>query len=91
MDLAVGAKRVFVMMELFTKAGESKLVDRCTYPITGLSCVSRVYTDVAIFELRHGNAVVTETVPGVGLQELRERTGLTLQDGRLHDGRPDGA
>ncbi len=91
MDLAVGAKRVFVMMELFTKAGESKLVDRCTYPITGLSCVSRVYTDVAIFDLRDGDAVVTETVAGVSLQDLRDRTGLPLQDGRLGDGRIDGA
>ena len=81
MDLAVGAKRVFVMMELFTKGGESKLVERCTYPITGLGCVSRVYTDVAVFELQGGTAVVTELVEGVSLDELRTLTGLALLDG----------
>jgi 3-oxoadipate CoA-transferase beta subunit len=87
MDLAVGAKRAFVMMELFTKGGESKLVERCTYPLTGLACVSRVYTDVAVFELKDGCAVVTELVAGVTVDELRSLTGISLVDGRPEGGR----
>ncbi|CAN5447986.1 3-oxoacid CoA-transferase subunit B [soil metagenome] len=51
MDLAIGAKQVFVMMTLFAKDGTPKLVPSCTYPLTGLGCVSRVYTDVATFEV----------------------------------------
>jgi len=51
MDLAIGAKQVFVMMELLDKSGKSKLVERCTYPLTGLACVSRLYTDLAVFDL----------------------------------------
>jgi 3-oxoadipate CoA-transferase, beta subunit len=53
MDLAVGAKHVYVVMELFTKTGECKLVTECSYPLTGAACVERVYTDVAVFELLH--------------------------------------
>ena len=49
MDLAIGAKDVYVMMSLFTKGGESKLVPKCTYPLTGLACVSRVYTEYGVF------------------------------------------
>ena len=51
MDLAIGAKRVFVMMNLFTKDGTAKLVPTCTYPLTGLHCVSRVYTECAVFDI----------------------------------------
>ena len=79
MDLAIGAKRVFVMMELLTKNGESKLVQQCTYPITALACVSRVYTDVGIFELSGGATFVTELVAGISLSELKELTGLPLR------------
>ncbi|NIJ69778.1 3-oxoacid CoA-transferase subunit B [Xanthomonas sp. 60] len=78
MDLAIGAKHVFVMMELFTKKGESKLVAECSYPLTGLRCVSRVYTDVAVFDLGAGGATVLEMVEGVDIDQLRELTGLPL-------------
>ena len=61
MDLAIGAKSVFVMMTLFAKDGTPKLVPECTYPLTGVGCVSRVYTDVATFELGPDGAVVLET------------------------------
>jgi hypothetical protein len=64
MDLAIGAKQVFVMMELLTKNGESKLVERCSYPLTGLRCVSRLYTDLAIFDLTAEGAIVAEMVDG---------------------------
>lgn len=79
MDLAIGAKQVFVMMELLTKSGESKLVERCTYPVTGLGCVSRVYTDLAIFDLGPQGATVIETVEGLSLDELSRLTGLPLR------------
>jgi 3-oxoadipate CoA-transferase beta subunit len=78
MDLAIGAKQVFVMMELFTKVGESKLVRACSYPLTGLGCVSRVYTDVAVFDVGPRGARVVETVDGLSLEELRRLTGLEL-------------
>lgn len=78
MDLAIGAKNTFVMMELLTRQGESKLVDRCTYPLTGLGCVSRVYTDVAIFDVGADGAKVVEMVPGMTIEKLRELTALPL-------------
>ena len=79
MDLAAGAKDVFVMMELLTKEGQSKLVKQCTYPLTGLACVSRVYTDIAVFQIETGGVVrVVDDVSGAGEQELRRLTGLDL-------------
>lgn len=79
MDLAIGAKQVFVMMDLLTRQGESKLVAECSYPLTGLRCVSRVYTDVAVFDLGKDGARVREMVEGATLDQLRELTGLPLQ------------
>lgn len=78
MDLAIGAKQTFVMMELLTKQGESKLVENCTYPLTGLGCVSRVYTDLAVFDLGPSGASVVEMVEGLEIEELRRITGLDL-------------
>ena len=65
MDLAIGAKDVFVMMELLTREGQSKLVQACTYPLTGVRCVSRVYTDVAVFDIRADGVTVTDLFGGV--------------------------
>ncbi|MFT3755689.1 MAG: 3-oxoacid CoA-transferase subunit B [Pseudoxanthomonas sp.] len=79
MDLATGAKQVFVMMDLLTKKGESKLVDQVTYPVTGLRCVSRVYTDHGVFEVGKGGAKVIEMTEGATLDELRQLTGLALE------------
>ena len=62
MDLAIGAKDVFVMMTLFAKDGSSKLVEECTYPLTGVSCVSRVYTDYGVFEITEQGVRVTQLV-----------------------------
>ena len=79
MDLAAGAKDVFVMMELLTKDGQSKLVKQCTYPLTGLGCVSRVYTDIAVFQIESDGVVrVVDDVSGAGQDELRRLTGLAL-------------
>jgi 3-oxoadipate CoA-transferase beta subunit len=78
MDLAIGAKQVFVMMDLLTKSGQSKLVEHCTYPLTGVGCVSRVYTDLAIFDIADGNVYVSERVEGLSLAELQRLTGLSL-------------
>ena len=78
MDLAIGAKDVFVMMDLLTKDGQSKLVAECSYPLTGLRCVSRVYTDVGVFAVGAEGARVIETIDGVTLDELRRLTGLPL-------------
>lgn len=79
MDLAVGAKQVFVMMDLLSKTGESKLVKECSYPLTGLGCISRLYTDLAIFDLGPDGAKVVEMVDGLDLAELRKLTGLELE------------
>ena len=78
MDLAIGAKQVYVMMELLTRQGESKLVAQCTYPLTGLGCVSRVYTDLGVFAVGKDGASVIEAVDGVSLDDLRRLTGLPL-------------
>ncbi len=78
MDLAIGAKRVFVMMELQTKTGESKLVERCTYPLTGVGCVSRVYTDLAVIDVDGGALRVREMAEGISLPELERIVGLSL-------------
>jgi 3-oxoadipate CoA-transferase beta subunit len=72
MDLAIGAKQVFVMMTLFAKDGTPKLVPACTYPLTGVSCVDRVYTDHAVFDITADGVVVTETF-GSSATELRAR------------------
>jgi 3-oxoadipate CoA-transferase beta subunit len=77
MDLAIGARDVFVMMTLFAKDGSPKLVPECTYPLTGLHCVSRVYTDLAVFLIEPDGVRVRET-HGTTLAELRDRTGLDL-------------
>jgi 3-oxoadipate CoA-transferase beta subunit len=78
MDLAIGAKQTYVMMDLLTKTGESKLVATCSYPLTGLRCVSRVYSDLGVFDLGADGARVVELVEGLSIDELQRLTGLTL-------------
>ena len=79
MDLAIGAKQVFVMMDLLTREGASKLVEHCTYPLTGVACVSRVYTDVAVFDIDAKGVIVTEMFGDMTRAELERLTGLPLQ------------
>ena len=78
MDLAIGAKDVFVMMSLFSKDGAPKLVTECTYPLTGLACVSRVYTELATFLVGAGGVTVVETF-GTTVDELAGRLDLELR------------
>ena len=78
MDLAIGAKQVFVMMELLTKTGESKLVEQCAYPLTGIACVDRVYTDLAVIDITPEGLLVREMVDGLGFEELQRLAGLPL-------------
>ncbi len=78
MDLAVGAKQVFVMMEHLTKKGESKIVPRCTYPLTGIQCVNRIYTDLAVIDVTPHGLVAREWVEGLSLDELIRVTGVPL-------------
>jgi 3-oxoadipate CoA-transferase beta subunit len=80
MDLAIGAKQVFVMMTLFAKDGAAKLAPRCTYPLTGVHCVSRVYTDYGVFSLGPDGALVTETY-GISVAELAARMDVPLAAG----------
>lgn len=78
MDLAIGAKSVYVMTDLLTKTGESKLVERCSYPLTGVRCVSRVYTDRAVFDVTAEGFAVTEMFGATTFDELCALTGLAL-------------
>jgi 3-oxoadipate CoA-transferase, beta subunit len=78
MDLAIGAKRVYVMMEHVTKSGESKIVPRCTYPLTGIACVTRIFTDLAVIDVTPRGLVLVESVEGLDFDELQRQTGVPL-------------
>jgi 3-oxoadipate CoA-transferase beta subunit len=78
MDLAIGAKQTWVMMDLLTKQGQSKLVQTCSYPLTGIGCVKRVYTDLATLSYTPQGLVVIDMVEGLSLQALSELIGLPL-------------
>jgi len=79
MDLASGAKQVFVMMEHLTKKGESKIVEHCSYPLTGLRCVSRVYTDLATIHITSHGLFVGDFVEGLSLEDLIKLSGVKMQ------------
>ncbi len=78
MDLAIGAKSVFVMMEHQTKSGESKVVAACTYPLTGIGCVNRIYTDLAVLDVTPQGLLVREMAEGLTVDELQAITGVPL-------------
>jgi 3-oxoadipate CoA-transferase, beta subunit len=79
MDLAVGAKNVLVMMEHLTKSGESKIVERCTYPLTGAACVTRIYTDLAVIDIKSDGLHVVDMVEGLESDELQRISGVRLR------------
>jgi 3-oxoadipate CoA-transferase beta subunit len=78
MDLAIGARQTWVMMDLLTKAGASKIVAQCTYPLTGLACVKRVYSDVATLECTPEGLRLIDVVEGLGHAELEALVGLPI-------------
>ena len=84
MDLAFGAKQVFVMMEHLTKAGASKLVEQCTYPLTGAGVVTRVYTDLATLEITPQGMLVIDRVDGLSHAELEKLSNIPLLE-KTHD------
>lgn len=79
MDLAVGAKRIWVVTEHTTKDGTPKLVGRCSYPLTALGAVSRIYTNLAVMDVTENGFLVREMVPGLSLKELQDKTGTSLR------------
>ena len=79
MDLAVGARRIWVVMEHSTKSGEKRILKHCTYPLTATRCVKRVYTDLAVLDVTERGFVVIDMVPGISLDELQ-----ALGDAELH-------
>ena len=80
MDLAAGAKQVFVTMEHLTKKGKSKIVERCSYPLTGLRCVTRVYTDLAVIDVKaDGLHLVEICAEGLSFDELQRLNGAPLK------------
>ena len=78
MDLAIGAKQTWVMMDLLTKKGESKIVDDCTYPLTGIGCVKRVYSDLATLECTPAGLKLIDKVDGLEHAELEKLVGLPI-------------
>jgi len=79
MDLAVGAKNVLVMMEHLTKDGKSKIVERCSYPLTGARCVNRIYTDLAVIDVKADGLHVVDIVEGLSFEELQRLSGVPLK------------
>lgn len=78
MDLAIGAKQTWVMMDLLTKTGQSKIVQRCTYPLTGISCVKRIYTDLCTLACFSSGLKLIDTVDGLSHAELETIVGLPI-------------
>ena len=83
MDLASGAKNIYVMMEHLNKQGESKIVEQCSYPVTGMGCVSRIYTDLAVIDITRSGLEVIEICTDISFVELCELTGVQLLRGAV--------
>jgi 3-oxoadipate CoA-transferase beta subunit len=79
MDLATGARQTWVMMDLLTKTGESKIVRECTYPLTGVACVKRVYTDLATLECGPQGLLLIDAVEGLSREALQALIGLPVR------------
>lgn len=83
MDLAIGAKSTYVMMPLLTKQGQSKIVERCSYPLTAPACVSRIYTDLAVLHVGSHGLEVSAIAPGLAFDELERLAGVPLTLARV--------
>lgn len=81
MDLVAGVRTIYVLTQHTTKTGEPKLLERCTYPLTGQACVDRIYTDLAVIDVAEAGFVVVELAPGISLAEVQERTGAPILAG----------
>jgi 3-oxoadipate CoA-transferase beta subunit len=79
MDLAIGAKKTYVMMEHLTKAGESKIVAQCSYPLTGIGCVARIYTDLAVIDVTPQGLRLVEVFNDLPFDDLQRLSGVPLQ------------
>ena len=79
MDIATGAKEVFAMMTHVNKNGESKLTEKLTYPATALSCVTRVFTDMAVISVTEDGYLLEETAPGISAEEVQFHTDAKLK------------
>lgn len=79
MDLAVGAKRLWVAMEHTTKEGAPRLVSRCSYPLTAPACVSRIYTNLAVVDVTPGGFLLREAAPGISFEAVQQVTAARLQ------------
>ena len=79
MDLAIGARQTWVMMDLLTKQGESKIVKTCTYPLTGIACVKRIYSDLATLDCTPQGLRLIDKVDGLAHAELEKLVGLSIQ------------
>jgi len=81
MDLVAGVKTIYVITQHTTKAGEPKILDACTYPLTGQGVVDRIYTDLAVIDVTPDGLVVSELAPGIPLDYVQKRTGAPLTSG----------
>jgi len=81
MDLALGARQVFIIMDHNTKTGDAKIVPTCTYPLTAVTCVSRIFTDLAVIDVTPAGLVVREMAEGLTFDALQAHTGATLTNG----------
>ena len=79
MDLVAGVDTIFVITKHVTKTGEPKIIEECTYPLTGRKVVSRVFTDLAVIDVTPQGLRLLELAPGVTLQEVRDKTGAPIQ------------
>lgn len=83
MDLALGARQVFIITDHNTKTGEPKIVEQCTYPLTAVACVSRIFTDLAVIDVTPDGLVVREMADGLTFDALQARTGASLKQAVL--------
>jgi 3-oxoadipate CoA-transferase beta subunit len=81
MDLVAGIRTIYVLTQHTTRDGEPKILERCSYPLTGRACVDRIYTDLAVIDVTPQGLVVRHLAPGVSFEDVQQRTGAPLRPG----------